>query len=73
MSFIFDKLAPTPVTKHFKICIKSFFESILEQKTVLEVPKRSIFLILRFARQAMGRYSPRTPLATLLTTALYKH
>ena len=38
MSIIFDELAPlNKVNKLFKICFKSFFESVLVQKTILEV------------------------------------
>ena len=53
MSFIFDKLAP--LNERFKICFESYFESIPVQKTVLEVLKRGIFLILHCVRQANGR------------------
>ena len=61
MSFIFDKLAP-PLNKRFKIGIKSFFESIPRQKTVVEGLKRGIFLILRFAQQAnLGAIVPPPP------------
>ena len=76
MSFIFGKLAPPPpLNKRFKLCFKSFFESIPVQKTVSEVQKRDIFLILHFILQANGGggYSLLSLLAMLLTTALYKH
>ena len=38
MSFIFDKLA-IPINERFKVCFKSFSESIPVQKTVSEVLK----------------------------------
>ena len=61
MSFIFDKSAP--LNKRFKICLKSFFESMPGQKTVSEVLKRGIFLILRFVRHANeGAIAPPRPL-----------
>ena len=71
MSFIFDKLAP-PLNERFKIYFESFFESIPVQKTVSEVLKRGIFLILHFVRQANGR-ATAPPAYTLLNTSLYKH
>ena len=52
MGFIFDKLAPTPLNKRFKICFNSFSESISVQKTVSEMLKRGISLFLRFVQQA---------------------
>ena len=51
----FDKLAPSPLNKRFKIRPKSMFESILVRKTVSGVLKRGIFVILRFVRQANRR------------------
>ena len=51
MSFVFEKLAP-PLNKRFKICFKSFFESIPVQKPASEELKSGIFLILHFGRQA---------------------
>ena len=68
MSFIFDKLAPFLLTERFKIWLESFFESILVQKTVSEMLKRGIFLLLHFVRQANGRAT--APLTTLLNTSL---
>ena len=67
MSFNFDKLAPPPLYKRFKICFKLFFESIPVQKT-----KRGIFIILHFGRQANGWgviffLSSPAPLAMLLS------
>ena len=62
MSFIFDKLAATLLNNRFKICFKSFFESILVQKTVSEVLKRGIILILRFVRQVNGGAIAARPL-----------
>ena len=43
MNFTFDPFAPSPLNKRFKICFKSFFESISVQKAVSEVLKRGIF------------------------------
>ena len=54
MSFIFDQLALTPPNKCFKVYFKSFFESILLQKTVTEVLKMWYFFILHFGLQAQG-------------------
>ena len=60
MTFSFDKLVPPPLNKRIKVCFKSFFQAILVQKTVSEVLKGGIFLILRFVRQTDGGggYSP---------------
>ena len=71
MSFIFDKLAPLLLTERFKKWLESFFESIPVQKTVSEMLKRGIFLLLHFVRQANGRAT--APLTTLLNTSLQKH
>ena len=68
MSFIFDKLAPLLLTERFKIWLESFLESIPVQKTVSEMLKRGIFLLLHFTRQANGRAT--APLTTLLNTSL---
>ena len=67
MSFIFDKLAPLLLNKRFKIWLESFFESIPVQKTVSEMLKRGIFLLLHFVRQANERAT--APLTTLLNTS----
>ena len=40
MSFIIDKLAPTPRNKHFKMRFKPFFKTIPVQKTISEVLKK---------------------------------
>ena len=50
----FDKIAPPPLNKRFKICFKSFNEFIPVQRTVAEVLKRDILFILHFDRQASG-------------------
>ena len=50
LSFIFDKLAPSPLNICFKGCFKSLFGSIPEHKTVSKVQKYGIFLILHFGR-----------------------
>ena len=67
MSFIFDKLAPLLLNERFKIWLESFFESIPVQKTVSEMLKRGIFLLLHFVRKANERAT--APLTTLLNTS----
>ena len=54
MSFVFDKLA-SPLNKRFKICCKTFFESIPVQKTISEVLETWYFVCSAFfVRQADG-------------------
>ena len=43
MCFIFDEISPPSLNKRFKIRLKSFFESIPEQKTVSKVLKTWYF------------------------------
>ena len=49
----FGQISPS-LTTRFEICFKSFFESIPAQKTVSDVLKSGIFLILHFGRLANG-------------------
>ena len=53
-TFIFDKLAPPPLNKGFKICFKSFFESILVQDSLRRAKNLVFFLFSILVGKPIG-------------------
>ena len=68
MSFIFDKLAPSPLNICFKRCFKSLLNPFQSIKQSQKSQKRGICLILHFGRHANGEaVAPPPSLALLLS------
>ena len=61
-TFIFDELAPAPpLNKRFKICFKSFFESILVQDSLRRAKNLVFFLFSLLVGRPIGGLQPPPP------------